>query len=526
MTSSCTSRASLPHRLGETHWLRISTGQGDPNTLNIHLGPSEITSAVAELTQAYFARYDQNGRPVPELITVIPTHQNRGISNDGKTITWHLRRGVRWSDGAPFDAQDVIFSVKTILNPANNEEQGTAGWDQIASVEAPESYTVIFHLKRPYADFLPLYFGTLANEPCILPKHILGSLPNINTAPYNEKPVGIGPFRIVAWHHGESIELEANPYYWRGEPKLKRITWELISAQQTLGEQMESGEIDLWPFTPPSYLGRMQASPNLRLILKPSYWTTNLDFITTRSLVSDVRIRQAVRYALDRQRLIETIVHGYGVRYDGIVIPLDPPRAGKALPFAPSRAKALLDEAGWHTGQDGIRQKDGQRLVLQLSYPQDSVELDDTIEYVRMQLRAVGIDIQTRRYATSTFHALAENGGILYGGKLDVTIFPRILMAVSDVIEQYSCGTRPPKGQNGTRFCNRSFEGLLDRAEESYDPATRRRLFIRAQDMMIDQAVSNVLYIWKGGFVENKRVSGFDPPPLTPFDDMMNVDVQ
>lgn len=522
----CTRSSGLPYRRGEAHWLRISTGQGDPATLNIHLGPSEATSAIAELTQAYFARYDSAGKPVPELITVIPSRTNRGISQDGKSITWHLRRGVRWSDGASFTAADVAFTVHTILNPANNEEQGTAGWDQIARVETPDPYTVIFRLKRPYGDYLPLFFGTSANEPCLLPKHILGSLPNINTAPYNEKPIGIGPFRVVKWNHGQSIELEANPYYWRGKPRLRRITWELISSQETLAQEMGSGEVDLWPFTPPSIIERMRALPNVRLISKPSYWTTNLDFIVTRPIVSDVRVRQAVRYAINRQHLIDTVVHGFGMRYDGIVIPLDPPRTGDAVAYAPRRAEQLLDRAGWRAGTDGIRTKSGRRLILDLSYPVYSLELDETIESIRGQLPTVGIGLQTRRYASSTFHALAQDGGILYAGRFDVTVFPRILMAVSNVIEQYSCGTRPPNGENGTRFCDPSFDRLLANAERTYDRATQKRLFARAQRFMIGQAVSNVLYVWKGGFAENKRVSGFNPPPLTPFDDMMDVDVQ
>ncbi len=525
LNSGCV-RGDRTYRRGAAHWLRISTGQGDPTTLNIHLCPSETTSAVAELTQAYLARYDGAGKPVPELVTVIPTKRNGGISRDGRTIVWHLRHGVRWSDGAPFTAADVLFSVKTILNPANDEEQGTAGWNQIATVEAPDRYTAVFHLRRPYGDYLPLFFGTSANEPCVLPEHILGTLPNINTTPYNEKPIGIGPFRVVKWNHGQSIEMEANPFYWRGEPKLKRITWELLSSQQTLAEQVEAGDVDLWPFTPPSYLGRVRALPNARVIFKPSFWTTNLDFIVNRPLVSDHRLREAVRFALDRQRLIDTVIHGYGTRYDGIVIPLDPPRAGDAVPYAPQRATDLLARAGWRLGPDGYRIRNGRRLVLELAYPVYSTELDETVEAIRSQLKAVGIQVETRRYTPSTFFALAQEGGILYAGHFDMTVFPRILMAVSDVIEQYGCGTRPPNGENGTRFCNPGFEQLLNNAELTYDPARQRRLFIKAQGFMIEQAVSNVLYVWKGGFSENKRVSGFDPPPLTPFDDMMNVDVR
>ena len=228
---------------------------------------------------------------------MITTQANGGISRDGKTIVWHLRSGVRWSDGAPFDADDVVFTVKAILNPANDEEQGTAGWDRIARMDEPDKHTVVFHLKAPYGSYLPLFFGTAADEPCILPKHILGSLPTINDAPFNRKPVGIGPFRVVAWKHGDAIELEANPYYWRGKPKLTRITYKLLPSQETLMQQIQTGEVDLWPLMPPSYTARLQQVPNVHVLLEPNYRTTNLDFVVAhRPLVADVRVRQAVRY--------------------------------------------------------------------------------------------------------------------------------------------------------------------------------------------------------------------------------------
>jgi peptide/nickel transport system substrate-binding protein len=270
-------------RDGRAHWLRIATGLGDPNSLNIHLDPSGTTGDVAELTQAYFVRYDRRAKPVPELITEIPTQANRGISPDGKTITWHLRRGVTWSDGVPFTGDDVVFTVNAINNPANNEEQGTAGWEEIASMDQPDAYTVRFHLKRPYGSYLPLYFGTAANEPCILPKHLLGSLPNINTAAYNAKPVGIGPFRITAWRRGDAIEMEANPNYWRGKPKLAGITFKLLPSQETLVTQMQTGEVDLWPLLPPSYAERLRGVASLTVRTEPNYRTTNLDFVYART---------------------------------------------------------------------------------------------------------------------------------------------------------------------------------------------------------------------------------------------------
>jgi peptide/nickel transport system substrate-binding protein len=510
-----------------SHHLRVSIGLGDPNSLNIHLDPSGTTGYIAEMTAAWLARYDRNGRPVPELGVAIPTKANGGISADGKTIVWHLRRGVRWSDGAPFTSKDVAFSVRTVLNPANNEEQGTAGWDHIASVSTPDAYTAVFHLKKPYADFLPVYFGTAANEPCLLPEHILGKLHDINTAPYNSKPVGIGPFRVVEWRRGDAIELEANPYYWRGMPKLHRITWKLIASQDTLLEQMQTGEVDLWPEMSPRYTNRMQGIAGVHVLVQPNYRTTNLDFQMTRPIVGDVRVRTALRYAIDRRKLIATVLHGYGFLRDGIVVPQDPPQRGESVvEFDPTRARAILDADGWKLGDGGIRYKDGKPLTVDLVAQIGNAELDQTIELLRANLHDVGVQLTSRRFAPNVFRAPEAEGGIIYGTKYDAAIYPRTLEAISDLIGQYSCSTIPPNGENATRYCSKETDALFDRLESTYDEGARRVLLGQLRARIIADEPTIILYVWKGGFSWRDGVTGFDPPVLTPFDDMMNVDVR
>lgn len=512
---------------GHAHWLRLAIGQGDPNSLNIHLDPSATTGYIAELSAAYLARYDAHAQPVPELVTVIPTQANHGISADGKTIVWHLRHGVRWSDGAPFNADDVTFSVRTILNPANNEEQGTSGWDSIASMATPDPYTVVFHLKHPYGSYLPLFFGTAANEPCILPKHLLGGLPNINTAPYNLKPVGIGPFRVVAWNHGDAIELEANPFYWRGKPKLERISFKLIPAQETLMNQLQTGETDLWPLAPPSYMERLRGIASLNVLVQANFRTTNLDFVYTRPIVDDLRVRRAVRAALDRKRMVTTILHGYGSNHDGAVIPLDPPTAHDRIePYDPATANALLAAAGWLPGSDGIRRKGGQRLVLHAVYPVGTTELDQTMEAVRSSLHDVGIDVESRKYAANVFRAPAAAGGALYGGKFELALYPRTLEAVSDVYGLYGCPNVPPHGENATRYCSPRVDALLADVERSYATPTRRKLFAAVGRQLVADVPTIMLYVWKGGYASTQRLVDFHPPLLTPFDDMMAVDIR
>jgi peptide/nickel transport system substrate-binding protein len=512
---------------GTAHWLRYALGSGDPTTLNIHLNPHANVAYIAELTAAWFVRYDAHGRPVPELITTIPTQRNGGISADGKTITWHLRHGVRWSDGAPFDARDVVFTVRTIMNPANNEEQGHAGWDRIERIDTPDPYTAIFHLRRPYADFLPVYFGTMGDNPCVLPAHLLAGLKTINDAPYNTKPVGTGPFRVVQWRRGDAVELEANPYYFRGQPKLARITFKIIASQDTLVEQLQSGEVDLWPAVAPNDVDRLRALANLHVTVGRSYRTMNVDFVMTRPLVADVRVRRAIILAIDRRKLIAKALHGYGFRHDGIALPLDPPAPDSvAFAYDPARAAALLEAAGWRVGADGIRANGGRRLVLSVPYQTGSPGLDEQVELIRADLRAVGVAIDTKKYQPGLFLGLLQDGGIVDSGHYDFTLFEQTLTDIEDSYGLYGCPNIVPNGENATRYCSPAADALFAQLESTYDPAPRRALFGRLQAQINRDVPTAIVYVATSAIANNVALTGYRGSALTPFDEMMDVDIK
>ncbi|MBC5811491.1 MAG: hypothetical protein GIW95_11670, partial [Candidatus Eremiobacteraeota bacterium] len=177
------------------HVLRIAD-IGEFTTLNPMFTQQLTESRLASLTMAWLVKYDRSNRPIPELATVVPTQQNGGISADGKTITYHLRKGVKWSDGQPFDADDVVFTTNLINNPKTNV-LNKDGWKDIVKIEAPDKYTVVFHMRQPYSPFLATFFGSAGANPAIVPKHVLENSANANTDSYNSKPIGIGPFRYV-----------------------------------------------------------------------------------------------------------------------------------------------------------------------------------------------------------------------------------------------------------------------------------------------------------------------------------------
>ena len=510
------------HAFTIPHTLRIGDTQ-DFDSLNPHLATAITLSSISQLTMAYLVRYGADNRPVPELATVVPTQANGGISRDGRSITWHLRRGVRWSDGVPFDADDVVFSTNAVNNPANNEV-GRDGWDLITKIDEPDKYTVVFRLKQPYSGYLPTFFGSAGANPCILPKHILGNLPNINTAPYNTKPVGIGPFRYLEWVRADHVTLEANPYYWRGKPKLEKVIYKIIPDRNTLLTQLHTGEVDLWAYVPPAFADRAMALKTVAHLRAPGSIYQHLDFNTTHPALRDRAVRAALRLALDRPMMLQKINHGIGIVQESPISPALP--LATTLPFVGfdlAKANRVLDGAGWKRGADGIRAKNGVRLNLDWAIVSGSPDADSRLELIRSMWQHVGVAFEVKHYNAALFFQL--RGGIVYDGKFDVATFGWQMTPDADLNPYNSCTLMPPAGQNVSRLCDPRLEKLLHRQKVTYDEQQRKAIAAQALKVIDDEVPYVVLFIQEVVHVYNDDISGWHPNSATPFDDIMNVDI-
>jgi peptide/nickel transport system substrate-binding protein len=257
------------------HVLRFS-GAEDIVGLNPHFAQQRVVAYLDRLTMAYLVRFDAANRPIPELATELPTRRNGGISPDGLTITYHLRHDAKWSDGQPFTSADVVFSVDVVKNP-KNDEIAVDDYRRIARVDAPDPYTAIFHLTRPNALFYTT-FGTDGAGPCLLPKHILGGLDSIVTAPYNSLPVGIGPFKFSSWRRGQDVEMVADRLYFRGRPKLDEVIYKIIPDRNTVLTQITTHELDLWMPVPAAYYERVRNITGIEVKKIPGYGYDHLDF--------------------------------------------------------------------------------------------------------------------------------------------------------------------------------------------------------------------------------------------------------
>src|SRR5690349_6516744 len=184
-------------------------------------------------------RIDGRGTFVPNLALEMPTQTNGGISKDGTVFTVKLRPGVKWHDGAPFTARDVIFTWKTILNPAVTAFS-TVGFDQIADMWAADDTTLKWKMKQPYAPI-----ADILADMFIVPEHVLGKSADINKDPFNtRRPIGTGPFKFVQWASGEHVTLEANRAYHGPGPYLDRLIFKYVPDLTVLFTQLKTGEVD------------------------------------------------------------------------------------------------------------------------------------------------------------------------------------------------------------------------------------------------------------------------------------------
>ena len=496
----------------------------DVQTLNPHLTAQQVTSYLSQLTMAYLVRSDARGNPRPELATAVPSFANGGVSHDGLTVTYHLRRNARWSDGAPFTATDVVFSTHVTLDPANNEAI-RYGFEQIAAVDAPDAYTVRLHLKRPFAPILVSYFAT-ALGPCILPQHLLGKTATINNAAYNALPVGIGPFKYVSWKRGDAIDMIADPLYFRGRPKLDRVIYKIMPDRNTLFSQLQTHDIDLVVSVARGFVARINASPGVHILQAPIFQVNFTTLNVSRPLLRDVRVRRALQLANPRAEVLRTVFHGMGTIGESYYPASHPLHlALPAVPYNIDAARKLLDAAGWHVAKDGVRVRNGLRLSLEVATGSGLPDIDQKIELMRSSFHQAGIELVVHRYLSSVEFGPIESGGILATGKFDIAPIAQGLDPFGDLSIIFACDQVPPRGYNQGRFCDRELDRAMKRMFADFDLASRRRDAAVVQRRIAEMLPVLVENYPPETFALDNNVKNFAPNPVTPLDDMMNVEI-
>jgi peptide/nickel transport system substrate-binding protein len=515
--SACTRVDTGQSTAGDRHpWTRPGVlrlaSLTDPDTLSPMIGASQVDVDISMFWAGYLFNYDDKNEVVPELATELPTLTNGGISRDGRTITYHLRKGVTWQDGAPFGADDVKFTWQAVMNP-QNDVGNRVGYDEVLSIDTPDQLTAVVHLKRAFAPFVNSFF-TMGSTPIpVYPKHLLAKYPDLNRIPYNSKPVGTGPFIVAEWHRGQTLRMVANPHYWRGAPKLAEVDYRSIPDENTLTTSMKTHEIDFWYNASAANYATASKIPDTHAVLTPFTQYSMIGFNNSRPILADVAVRRALTLATDRKRMIDTVTYGVQILNEG-----DQPAfswaydgAIKPIPYDPARARATLDAAGWHPGPDAIRMKNGQRLHVTVATTTGNAVGSRVAVLLQSAWKDIGVELEVKQYASALMFAGYGAGGILKTGKFDIGFFSWVNGVDPDDATLFMCDQFPPNGFNQVRFCNHALDAQERIALSSNDQAVRKAAYARIQEIVVDQVPQFTMWFARRFDVVSDDFKGYRP---------------
>ncbi len=495
--------------------LLVIAAMREPTSLNpLYLQGSDAID-IATLGYSFLTNYNAHGEIITDAATIVPTIGNGGISPDGKRIVFHVRRDIRWQDGYPLTASDVVFTYRAIMNPSNAVTT-RSGFDRISRVWASDAYTVVVELAQPYAPVVTAFFGGESNYP-ILPAHLLARYASLNHASFNGAPIGSGPYRFTRWVRGERLALTANDRYYGTKPVIRHLSLRFIHDPSTIVNELTTGEVDATFDDPiPSTIPALRSILNHRMIVTmlPNFGA--ILFNMSDPIMKELAIRRAFASAIDRRTLVAKAAFGLydadtGMR--GMFTWAFDPGAGTIV-YNPNRARTLLARDGWVPGNDGIRVKNGSRLEIRLIYSAQYSIANVIVPLLIDEARAVGIDLVTRAYDRSELYAL--------DGPLNRGSFQAALMGLGSDVDPdpstwISCDQRAPNGTNFSRYCSEAVDRALRRATSIYDRAGRRHIYGFIQRRLVADVPFD--FLWQSPEVDviPSRLHGFEPSVVSPY---------
>jgi peptide/nickel transport system substrate-binding protein len=494
----------------------------DPANLNplfLHQDSASVEQQVARLAFEPFVDLDERGRPTPELLDRIPTVENGGLSRDGRTIVYHLRPGVRWSDGVPVTSADVLWTLRAILDP-RNPVPSREGYDIIDRAAARGPSTVVFHLKHAWAPAVTTFFSYGFRPQFVLPKHVLEHQSPLMQAPFNGAPtVGDGPFRFVEWRRGESLRYVANSSYWRGPPKTRALELRVIPDPQTNLVLLRSGSLD-WNLIAPVQQATLAHVRGIAFRYVPTAVVAGLVLNVTHAPLDDVRMRRALAMSIDRNAISRKITLG---RYP-VTDSIQPQfswaydRSVKEPRYDPRAADALFDAAGWRRGRDGMRVKGGKALSLVYVQFPESMTGVRVATAVQAALRERGVDVEIKSISNAQLFLPSSRGGTLASGSFDIAYVPFTMGSDPDDSSVLTCGAP----SNYMRYCNREIDELEAAALSSTSRKQRMLLYSRIARIVARDVP--ILYLFNADYIYAYRTAleGFYPNAFLPTWDAAN----
>ena len=424
--------------------------------------------------------HDENNEVVPDLAT------DWEFDKKTNTYTFHLQEGVVWQDGEPFTAEDVKFTLETIMNPDNASEIAS-NYEDIVEIGTPDDTTVTITLDAPNVAMLD--YMTIG----ILPKHLLEGK-DIVTDEFNQNPVGTGPYRLTEWETGQYIRLEKNEQYYGKEPKIETVIFKIVPDEKVRAMQLQSGELDFAQISPKDaktlegkdgYTIYDMKTADYRGIL---YNFNNEFFKKHREVVN------ALSYGIDRQAIIDTVLLGEGeIAYSPLQMgPYNNDEIEK-YNYNPEKAKSMLEESGWVL-KDGVYEKDGDALKFTITCGEGDQVRVDMATICAQQLREIGADVDVEVEANVDWEG-QEAYLIGWGSPFDPD---------DHTYKVFGTG----KGANYSAYSNEKVDELLLKARTTDDDALRMKYYKQFQEELTKDLPYTFLAYVDAIYVGNSNIKG------------------
>jgi peptide/nickel transport system substrate-binding protein len=509
----------------------------DPPSFNPIMADTGYDALVMKLVLLGLADIDPDGNIFPELAAELPTQENGDVVLDEEagtmTVTWKLRQDVQWADGTPVTADDVVFTYNAIVDP--NTGSWIPGIDYVDSVEKVDDYTVVVNYNAVYPGYLTQFGG---EQVVIWPAHYCDASQGFSSWDCNRQPLSDGPFVLEEWVNGDHMTFVRNENYFEaGKPAIDQITVRIVPDESVRKTMLINGDADLDMWTTENMVEDLKAAPNVEVNPSPvNRWVMRIFFnlaakgttdpaATPHPILSDVRVRRAIRMAIDVDTISKEFFLGYAqptwTEFFRNPYVCDVPRPA----YDPTAAGALLDEVGWKDEDgDGIREchgcgtaEDGYKMEMEfITYAEYGEPLTLTQQLIAEMLGKIGIKLNLSVVEGSVLWAASTDGGIEQSGNFDMDIWDDGYGGTdpTDFLWSYysTDAATPDYGYNYGRWSNEEFDTLLGEAY-TLDEATRKDVFCQMATILEDQLPEALLFTTINADAHSTRLQGVQSSP-------------
>ena len=474
---------------------------GDASNLIPLLATDNASHSISGLIFNGLVKYDRDLTIVGDLA------ESWDISKDGLVITFRLRKGVRWHDGTPFTADDVLFTYRLTVDPKTPTAY-SGDFMKVKKAEVLDPHTFRVTYDRPFAPAL-MSWGA-----AVMPRHLMEGQ-DVTKSPLARHPVGTGPYRFKEWKTGQKLVLVYNPDYFEGRPYLDGRIMRIIPDMATMFLELRARGIDQMGLTPLQYTRQTENRyfrNNFRKYRYLAFAYTYLGFNLQNPLFADKRVRQGIAHAVNKEELIDGILLGLGKEATG---PFKPgtwqynPDV-KRYPYDPGKAREILAAAGWRdTDGDGILDRNGQRFEFELLVNQGNEVRAKTAEIVQRRLAEAGISVKIRVIEWAAF--IKE---FINKRRFDAVILGWTIPMDPDLHDVWHSSKTAPSELNFVSYKNEEVDALLEKGRGTFDRAERKRCYDRIQEILAEDQPYIFLYVPDALPIFSARIRGIDPAPV------------